>query len=147
MNNRKRRIVILAVIIAITSGAVGFGIGQLIGSTEQDPQPGKVSSNQPNTGDEQASDLPLQDGTAIAVDGVVDCLKHKNTDGPQTLECAIGLVSDDGESYALAANDPTLTGSIPTGQNVRVTGTVTLPQDTIIYDIQGVIQVETVEQL
>src|SRR5688572_24598229 len=54
------------------------------------------------------------------------CLPHKDTRGPQTLECAFGLKTDSGEYYALDFN---LTSQkIPnfiTGQRYSVTGTIT----------------------
>ncbi len=36
--------------------------------------------------------------------GVQVCLPHKDTSGPQTLECAIGMKTDVGEYYALDFN-------------------------------------------
>lgn len=46
------------------------------------------------------------DGTKIApYEGILTgehvCLPHKNTDGPQTLECAYGIKTEAGEYYAL----------------------------------------------
>ncbi len=42
--------------------------------------------------------------------GVQTCLPHKNTSGPRTLECAIGIQTDTNEYYAL---DFTLMSQIP----------------------------------
>lgn len=73
------------------------------------------------------------------------CLPHKNTKGPQTLECAFGLKTDSGEYYALDFN---LTSQkIPnfkTGERYSVTGTITpveLLSSEQKYNIQGIITV------
>jgi hypothetical protein len=37
----------------------------------------------------------------ITLSGTYECLPHANPDGPQTMECAFGLVSDSGDHYAV----------------------------------------------
>ncbi len=37
----------------------------------------------------------------VTLEGTHVCLPHKNATGPQTLECALGIVTDDGVYYAL----------------------------------------------
>jgi hypothetical protein len=81
----------------------------------------------------------------ISVEGEVGCLEPKDKTGPHITSCAIGIKQDDGTSYALGSDDPTLTGSIPTGQQVRVTGTFT--EQTSTYDAKGLIHVTSVEKL
>lgn len=39
--------------------------------------------------------------TQVSLEGKLVCLPHKNTDGPQTLECASGLRTNDDKYYAL----------------------------------------------
>lgn len=85
--------------------------------------------------------------------GEVVCLPHKNTSGPQTLECAIGLQTADGNYYALdtnmiSQNPPTFT----TGNVIQATGYVTpielLSTDHFMkYNVKGVFSVETLEVL
>jgi hypothetical protein len=58
--------------------------------------------------------------------GTYVCLPHKNTDGPQTMECAFGLQTPVGEYYALDFNllsqgQP----SIVVGDTFSAAGTVT----------------------
>ncbi len=58
--------------------------------------------------------------------GTYLCLPHVETSGPQTLECALGLHTDEGEYYALdfsmlSAAVP----DIPTGSRVSASGVVT----------------------
>ncbi len=84
-------------------------------------------------------------GDPITVTGKVGCLKHKGNGDVQTLECAIGMTTDDSKSYALSSEDPMTTGSIPTDQKVRVTGTFT--QQSSKYDSEGIIYVTSIEKL
>jgi hypothetical protein len=87
---------------------------------------------------------PKKDGS-ITVIGTVGCLTPKDNTGIQDLSCAIGLKADNGKSYALGADDPTITGSIPGGQKVEVTGVFT--EQSSRYDSAGIIQVTTVKRL
>ncbi|HVI69572.1 MAG TPA: hypothetical protein VM581_03880 [Magnetospirillaceae bacterium] len=74
------------------------------------------------------------------VAGEFVCLPHKNTDGPQTLECAYGIRTDDNRYYALQFTPfPT---DIATGKRAEVTGTLTTGSDSI-YNIVGTIKVES----
>ena len=61
----------------------------------------------------------------IIVSGEAVCLPHKNTDGPQTLECAFGLKDDEGQYYGLSDSDPNYknVAAMPTGKKVIVSGT------------------------
>ncbi len=60
------------------------------------------------------------------VTGSYLCLPHTDTSGPQTLECALGLQTDDGIYYALDFNRwSALPADVPTGSRVTATGTVT----------------------
>ncbi len=83
-------------------------------------------------------------GKPLTVTGKMTCLKPKDTSGPQNAICAIGIVGDDGKNYALSAQDPTLTGSVPTGQQVKVTGLFT--EKTTQYDMVGTIYVTSLER-
>jgi hypothetical protein len=83
-------------------------------------------------------------GKSLTVTGKMTCLKPKDTSGPQNAICAIGIVGDDGKNYALSAEDPTLTGSVPTGQQVKVTGLFT--EKTTQYDMVGTISVTSLER-
>ncbi len=58
--------------------------------------------------------------------GVQVCLPHKDTSGPQTLECAIGIKTDVGEYYALDFNAmPETQAAIANGQRFTASGTIT----------------------
>jgi hypothetical protein len=76
------------------------------------------------------------DGSSITISGEFTCLPHKDTSGPQTLECAFGLKSGD-IYYALGEEGPdyNLLSEVNTGQNITVTGTFQSHPDTKYQDI------------
>lgn len=78
----------------------------------------------------------------ITVRGVMVCLPHKNTEGPQTEECAFGLRSDSGQYFALNDTDPTYKNVSGAVMNVpvEVRGTFALRSGSNYQDV-GVILV------
>ncbi len=81
--------------------------------------------------------------------GEYACLPNKPTDGPVTLECALGLKADDGNYYALdmTAQDPTIRSVIQVGQKMEANGNLLYIKDQNSwalkkYDIKGVLKVE-----
>lgn len=82
----------------------------------------------------------------ITVTGTTICLPHKNSSGPQTLECALGIKADDGNNYAL--NDPGWRFLIGTGNGVRVeiAGKLSKNQNDK-YDSAGVIEIVNLKKL
>lgn len=77
------------------------------------------------------------DGTNVIISGEITCLPHKDTTGPQTQECALGLHSDDNRYYALKNAPQPM--SMTTGR-AEVHGTLSTTADSI-YDIAGTITV------
>jgi hypothetical protein len=84
--------------------------------------------------------------------GYWECLPHKDTTGPQTLECAFGIAVDQSDGHyaidtRLMATYPV---DFPTGTKVRVTGVVT-PANQLSsiqkYDIDGIISATTIEKI
>jgi hypothetical protein len=84
--------------------------------------------------------------------GYWECLPHKNTSGPQTAECALGIAVDQSDGhYAL---DTRLMAQYPvnfsTGTKVRVSGVVT-PAEQLSsiqkYDIDGVISATEIVEI
>ena len=68
--------------------------------------------------------------------GEVVCLPHKDKSGPTTLECAMGLLTDDGRYYELRT-DP---GPLEANVGDRVEFRVLLERsENSIYESQGVI--------
>lgn len=73
------------------------------------------------------------------------CLPHKNTNGPQTLECAFGLKTNVDEYYALDFNlMPQKVPTFKTGERYSATGTITpvgLLSSEQKYNIHGILSV------
>lgn len=84
----------------------------------------------------------------VSVEGEIVCLPHKNTDGPQTLECAAGLKTDEGTHYGLSSKDSAspLTAAAGSKKRASVNG-VLEPATDNTYDIKGVVVVESYEFL
>ncbi len=90
----------------------------------------------------------------IIVSGVGECLPHRNTSGPQTMECAFGLAVDqDAGHYALdlqAIKDGQM--SFETGKHIRVEGSM-VPKEQLNtdmwnkYNIEGIIKVNKIEKI
>lgn len=90
---------------------------------------------------------PPVESYRTSLTGVQVCLPHKDSTGPQTLECAQGIKTEDGDYYAL---DFSLMSQIPAeievGNTFTATGLVT-PIELLssdhwqMYDIQGIFSV------
>lgn len=88
-----------------------------------------------------------------SLSGTTVCLPHRDTSGPQTMECAFGLRTDDGSHYAL---DLTVLSSdvlmdAPTNARVTLEGTLVPLQDIDertwkVYDIVGQMRVTSVHK-
>lgn len=82
----------------------------------------------------------------VTVIGTTICLPHKNSSGPQTMECALGVEGDDGNNYGLI--DPGWKFLIGTGNGVKVsiTGILTKAQ-TDKYDSAGTIEIRDLKKV
>lgn len=121
MGSSKKFILALAILITLVGGVLGV---YLLMKPKTDSQ--NFAPNQ-----------------TITIRGKVVCLPHKDQDGPQTLECATGLLADAGAYYALEHMPPGYSG---TGAAVEVTGPFQEPEADNIYDIAGIINVVEVKQ-
>ncbi len=88
----------------------------------------------------ESSTVPGQG--SISIKGVVLCLPHKDTSGPQTLECAFGLKDENGHYYGLKDSDPEYknVGNLPMNEQVEVTGSFKKETSTT-YPTVGTIEV------
>jgi hypothetical protein len=93
--------------------------------------------------------MPVQ----ISVNGVWECLPHKVTSGPQTLECAFGVKADNGKHYAVNLEAvPGDVSNTPINSRVRVEGALA-PMSSAnsnmwqIYPIEGIINAVKITQL
>lgn len=102
-------------------------------SAPQSPQ----SSEQADTDNEKTKEFTMT--------GQYDCLE-KTGDGPQTMECAMGLTLDDGTQYGLGSDDPALLAGVSTGTRIEVTGTLQESSNTT-YETAGTIIVNSFKQL
>lgn len=132
------RPVIITVTVLAAAGAIALVLSLQPASSP--PRPSKPIQQQPTNQSAQP-----EKGASITVSGTMACLTAKDNAGPQQLSCAIGLQADDGKQYGLFSDDPTITGSLPTGQKVTVSGTVTQQEST--YNIEGVINVDSIQKI
>ncbi len=99
-----------------------------------------------NTPIPEGAMLP-QPAETVTLTGTQVCLPHKDTSGPQTLECAIGMQTTAGNYYALDLN--LVSGEpidIPNGKTFTASGILT-PIEYLNtdhwqkYNVQGVFSV------
>jgi hypothetical protein len=83
----------------------------------------------------------------ITVTGVSVCLPHKDREGPQTLECALGIETAEGYYYQLSDIGSKFPELSQTETRFMISGKVTSPAPANIYDILGVIEVTQVSPL
>ena len=81
-------------------------------------------------------------GQTVTITGVVVCLPHKDTSGPQTLECAFSVKDKTGSYYGLRDESHRFMASIQTGKTITVTG-VLRSDPKGIYDIKGIIEIQS----
>jgi hypothetical protein len=84
-------------------------------------------------------------GQTVTVTGVVVCLPHKDTSGPQTLECAFGVKDKTGSYYGLRDESHRFMASIQTGKTITVTGVLRSDPKTI-YDIKEIIEIQSLTE-
>ena len=88
----------------------------------------------------------------VTIEGTYICLPHKDTTGPQTMECATGIHATDESNYALDASGIGYIMGVGTGSEISVSGTL-VPIEMIssdhwqTYDIKGIIQVASYKKL
>lgn len=139
----KKSITFYLVISFVAVILIGVAIGYTLGhnTSGNSVSPNSTGSNNPSSG----NDLPASTDEPVTKEGTIGCLKASGS-GPQTMDCATGLTTADGTQYGLGSEDPTLTGTVPTGITVRVTGTLSEPTDTK-YSTAGTIHVTTLMKL
>ncbi len=93
-----------------------------------------------------ASTLPAG---PMTVEGTMVCLPHKNTEGPQTLECAFGLKDTQGRYFGLSDTDPTYknVSGVPMNVTVEVEGTFRPLTTESNYQNIGTIEVTKIKML
>lgn len=81
----------------------------------------------------------------ISISGEIACIPHKDKTGPQTLECAIGLLGEDGKYYRFKnlSQKDIASGRFSTGKKVKIDGTIIL-QSSDIFDFVGYIDATSI---
>lgn len=130
---RNKILAILVIAVLVASGAVVYALLN-------------KDADKPSAQGVQVEDKDSVNTTAVTKIGTIGCLAAASS-GPQTMECALGLTEDDGTTYALRSEDPTLIGSIPTGQRIEVTGLLSQQANSSKYKTSGTIAVESVRRL
>lgn len=133
----KNLVYVLVAVILILAAGTGYAFWSKGATTyvrpDQNAPVGEASSS-------GAAAVPAS-GSPITVTGKIVCLPHKDTSGPQTLECALGLQTDSGTYYALSdEKGPAGISSIDTNQRIEVTG-IFKPHSNSQYQDIGVITV------
>jgi hypothetical protein len=81
--------------------------------------------------------------TPVHLSGEIVCLPHKNSNAPQTLECAYGLHTDDDHYFGLQSAD--ISSHFSVSDRVEVSGMLTVGTDNV-YATNGIIKVDSVKQ-
>lgn len=80
-------------------------------------------ANQNRSQNQEPADITRE---RMTLTGTYLCLPHRDTSGPQTLECALGLKTDDGTYYALDFNLLSqMPPEIATGERISASGIFT----------------------
>lgn len=95
------------------------------------------------------SELPER----VTIEGVWECLPHKDQSGPQTMECAFGIMAQDGKHYAIDTRlISTYPVDFPTKTRVKVEGLL-VPANQLnsnawqIYPISGIISATAITKI
>lgn len=119
-----RILFIVAVLILLVGFLVWFITGEMELPTANTPAEGRIS-----------------------IQGEMVCLPHRDTSGPQTLECAYGLLGSDGNHYGLrdqvAPSSENVITNVPTGAEVTVEGEFSRETDEK-YATVGFIEVSSI---
>lgn len=92
----------------------------------------------------------IDESGRVTLTGDTTCLPHKDRDGPTTLECAIGLETDDGSFYGLDLSAASMMFGLDTGMRITVEGRLVpvadldIEERMRIYDIVGIVRVVSI---
>ncbi len=112
------------------------------------------ASNSQSTGDDTITDThtdtdgfaPDLTGEAVTLTGTFMCLLHRDTEGPQTEECALGMKLDDGTYYAVAdgSADYSLVMGASSGDKITVGGFLK-KEESDHYQSSGTVTITSLE--
>lgn len=119
-------------------------------SFQESAQP-KAGTTYQTAADQTSTSIIASTTQQVTVKGVSVCLPHKDTSGPTTMECAIGIKTVDGNYYALDTTNGAYQG-LPAHVEIVVKGEFT-PIEMIssnlgkIYNIKGIIRASSTESV
>jgi hypothetical protein len=129
-------------LIIIIVAAVIVGAALLTSFLVDKPTPDTSGTSKSQTESQKETE-----GKIVTRTGTFGCLVPSG-DGPHTLECALGLILQDGMQYALDAENETTLGQLPTNQAVKITGSFSKQSlQPSKYKTAGTITVTSVEIL
>ncbi len=129
--------------IAILVGVIAIMAFFFYLESHPDKNPLKNDSSLPPI--HQGNDMDRE----VTLKGTYICLPHKDTNGPQTLECAFGFKGEDGFNYALSMEQSD-TPDFQDGKSVSVEGFF-VPVEALSndhwqkYDIKGILQIKKIQ--
>lgn len=131
-----------AVILGFVLIAVGTSYFLFWQEDDSSTSSSESSQTVPNEDDQTESS-----GESVTLKGEMVCLPHKNTEGPQTLECAYGLLDESGTYFALqdTSMDYSNITKVAMGDIVRVTG-VKISQPSSNYQSNELIKVQSIDK-
>lgn len=137
------RILFSSIIFVLVIVALFFLGAEIIQEMETNGTPGIIATSTPVTN--------LEVGTTTLV-GEFVCLPHRDTSGPQTMECAYGMKTNDGIHYGMDLSKTHISSfDLPMGRQYSVTG-ILVPIENLStdywqkYNIRGIMQVSSYEE-
>ena len=133
---------------------VGLGAYFLLPKNAQQPLPSlnDVVSSGPLTEVPSPTNQPdgIGGNNPTTLVGEYTCLPHKDTSGPQTMECAIGLKTHEDVYYAMDLSKVNNGIGVDTSKRIKVTGLLTLAEALSTdhwqkYNMKGIISVDAIE--
>lgn len=154
----RRKLILLLAVILLLGGLVAWLTG-LIGNGVSCEFKSGIHCTDKNTGNQISTSPPPNQsspvspsvvtpiaptGTKVSLSGEFVCLPVKDTGGPQTLECAMGLKAADGKFYALrdSTSDYSLISKAKTSDQVDITGVLEASVSSK-YDIVGTVVLDS----
>ncbi|MEK7594058.1 MAG: hypothetical protein AAB436_00250 [Patescibacteria group bacterium] len=139
--NKKLMISAAAVLMVTVVGALFIGIISSGIEPNETSRASIAASAVVNSNQDQQEDTVKM----VEKIGVISCLKPLDETNPQTSSCAIGLIQADGIAYALYSADPTLVGSLTSGQRMQIMGFIV--HQVTGYKTAGVISIHDLRRL
>jgi hypothetical protein len=140
-------LITVSVAVLFVLAAVALATAAVIDRGAREADTSSTSSGSQNTGDED--NKPKDMGDAATFEGEYECLP-KSGPGPHTMECAFGLLADDGKHYGLDMTEiydsPDLAPgfSYQIGDRLRVSGTLQ-GEPVTGHESSGTFKVQSVE--